>query len=217
MVTAAILSVINAALIFGGLFLLKKKVLGSATAETSQIQSEIDQISLKLEELVTFAPGYSSPKQLSTVEQQLGTESNELENEKIRLKEVESKLDVAQKNVEAKEGQQQDLKTSKEEDENKLRELMGSYQTISDESIALEKRLAASMKSLEAIISEVSVSDEHKAILNDLLETLTETSSRLRELLTEFQMVNERLTMLNQQFGDLEEEYTKLVEQQLGE
>jgi predicted nuclease with TOPRIM domain len=50
-----------------------------------------------------------------------------------------------------------------------------------------------------------------------LQSTVEEAGARLRDLLMEYQTVNERLNMLRQQHSDLEEEYTRLVEQQLGE
>jgi predicted nuclease with TOPRIM domain len=73
------------------------------------------------------------------------------------------------------------------------------------------------MKSLDAILSELNLTQDQRKHLSDLSETLTSAGGRLRELLTEYQTVKERLDMLTQQHADLEEEYTKLVEQQLGE
>ncbi len=215
--TGIIVSAVSALIILGSFVLMKRLAISSTGGEMALIEAEVTEIEKKLAELIQVSAAYGSPKQLEFFETHLASEASALEQEKGKLKEVEAKLDAAQKNVEGKEAHQQELKTAKEEDENKLRDLLANYQTLSDESIALEKRLAASMKSLESIIAESSVSDEQKQVLNDLLTTVTDASSRLRELLTEYQLVNERLSMLNQQFADLEEEYTKLVEQQLGE
>ncbi len=217
MVSALIIAILTSGLIVGATFVLKKRLITSSGSASASIQEEITAITRKLEELAQYAPAYTSRKQLENIEQQLTDESTQLEKEKIRLKEVETKLESAQKLVETKEGQQQETKSSREEDEQKLRELMAAYTDISSESIGLERKLAASLKNLETIVSEVKMTDDQKAVLNDLLNSLTEGSSRLRELLTEYQVVNERLEMLQQQHGDLEEEYTKLVEQQLGE
>lgn len=215
--SALIIAILTSGLIVGATFVLKKRLITSSGSASASIQEEITAITRKLEELAQYAPAYTSRKQLENIEQQLTDESTQLEKEKIRLKEVETKLESAQKLVETKEGQQQETKSSREEDEQKLRELMAAYTDISSESIGLERKLAASLKNLETIVSEVKMTDDQKAVLNDLLNSLTEGSSRLRELLTEYQVVNERLEMLQQQHGDLEEEYTKLVEQQLGE
>ena len=217
MVAAIIIALVCSGLSVGASIFLKKKIASSTGTESVTIQGEIDEVALKINELLQYAKGYISKKQLESVEQQLVDENTALDRKKARLKEVEAKLETAQKNVETKEGQQQETKSAKEEDETKLRELMAAYGDISSESIALERKLATSLKNLETIIAETKMTDIQKAVLNELLNTLTNGSSRLRELLTEYQVVNERLNMLSHQHNDLEEEYTKLVEQQLGE
>ena len=217
LVFAIVIGILTSGLSVAGAVFLKKQLASSAGTETEAIQLEINEVTKKLEELAGFAKGYASKKQLDNVEAQLQTERNNLSREKEKLKEVEAKLEGAQKSVETKEGQQQETKSAKEEDEQKLRELMAAYADISSESMALEKKLAASLKNLEVIITEVKMTDNQKAVLNDMLTALTDGSSRLRELLTEYQIVNERLNMLTGQHSELEEEYTKLVEQQLGE
>jgi chromosome segregation ATPase len=141
----------------------------------------------------------------------------DLENEKATLVTVEKKLASAQKEVEAKEFQQQEVKAAKEEDENKLAELLSNFKDLSSESIELEQKLAQSMKNLDKILSEINVTEDQRAVLNNLNDSLTSAGSLLRELITESEMVNERLKVLKEQHSDLEEEYTRLVEQQLGE
>jgi len=217
MIAAIVISLISSAVMILATFALSKKLAGNSGGGTEAIESEINQALAKIEQLLKFAPGYVSKGQLSAVETQLTEENANLGKEKENLKVVEAKLETAQKLVEEKEGQQQETKSSREDDENKLRELMATYTDISGESMALERKLAASLKNLETIMSEVPMTDDQKAVLSELLNALTEGSSRLRELITEYQVVNDRVTMLNQQHGDLEEEYTKLVEQQLGE
>ena len=63
----------------------------------------------------------------------------------------------------------------------------------------------------------IELTAEQQQVLEELSNTLTEAGSRMRDLLTDYAMVKERLDGLNGQHHDLEEEYTRLVEQQLGE
>lgn len=217
MTTAIIIALFTSAMILAVAFILSRKLASVSGSETAELQSEIDNKSARLEELASKAKNYASKKQLNSLEQLLKQEEINLAGEKDRLKEVETRLEDAQKMVEGKESEQQELKTAHSEDEKKLQELLSAYEQISSESMSLEKKLAASLKNLEAIIAEAVLNEDQKAILTNMLNTLTEGSSRLRELITEYQAVNERLTTLNQQHKDLEDEYTKLVEQQLGE
>ncbi|MCB0336767.1 MAG: hypothetical protein KDD62_10695, partial [Bdellovibrionales bacterium] len=142
---------------------------------------------------------------------------SDLEREKLSLKDIENKLDNSQKSVEQREIEQQDLKTSQETSEDKLQELMGSFASISEEATKLEAQLADALKALDNIQSTVEITPDQKATIDELTAALEEAGSLLRDLLMEYQALNERLEMLQTQHDDLEDEYTRLVEQQLGE
>lgn len=217
MVAAIIGSVISAGIMVGVLFLLRGKVAALGGAQTAGIQTEIEGLGERLAHAGGDVEKYASLKQLENVKRQLEEEKAALLHEKEQLTVTEGKLEKAQELVEKKEGLQQELKSSKEEDEKKLEELLSNYANYSTEAISLEKQLAASLKHLEGVMNQVPQTPEQKAILSQLMESLTSAGSRLRELVTEYQAIHERLEMLKQQHADLEDEYTKLVEQQLGD
>ena len=81
----------------------------------------------------------------------------------------------------------------------------------------LEQQLANSMKNLDQLMNDVQLSETQRALLDDLSSALSGAGERMRDLLTEYNTVHERLELLQQQHRDLEDEYTRLVEQQLGE
>jgi predicted nucleic acid-binding Zn-ribbon protein len=66
------------------------------------------------------------------------------------------------------------------------------------------------------MIVEMPMTADQKAVFQALSDTLSSASSRLRDLIIDYQGLNERLDNLKGQHADLENEYTKLVEQQLG-
>lgn len=203
--------------IFFAYNLLNKRSAVSVGKQRDQILAQIDEISGELEELIKYKDSYCAKGQYSTVSGRLEERQKDLENEKGALKELESRLDEAQTNVEGKESHQQELKSSREEDEVKLEELLTNYGEISSESISLEQKLAESLKNLDNISEEVELNDDQKALLEDLSMALGNAGENLRNLLMEYETVNERLSLLREQHEDLEDEYTKLVEQQLGE
>ena len=196
---------------------LNKRSAVSVGKQRDKLLADIGELSGELEDLLKYKDSYCAKGQYATVTKRLEERQKDLENEKAALKELESRLDEAQTNVEQKESHQQELKSSREEDEIKLEEILTSYSDISSESISLEQKLAQSLKNLDSISEEVELNDDQKAILEDLSSALSNAGENLRNLLMEFETVNERLTLLREQHEDLEDEYTKLVEQQLGE
>ena len=140
-----------------------------------------------------------------------------LESQRQTLKAIESKLAQAQKQIEEKEAYHQDLKTAKADEESKLKALLERYSTLSSEAIALEQQVAQSMKDLDSLMSTASLSPEQKAVFTSLSENLEAAGNRLRDLITEYETVHGRLKTLSDQLADLENEYTRLIEQQLGD
>jgi chromosome segregation ATPase len=211
-VVAAILST---AIVFGSLIVLQKRLFSSAGEEREALVAKIEaqdrHITKRLETLRTMG----SRAQFDSVVQQIQEIQATMQAEKAQLQEIEVKLEHAQREVEAKESAQQDVKSSKEEDEAKLADLMGRYSDISSESVMLEQSLASSLKHLDTILVELDLTDDQKSLLSHLADALVSAGGRLRDLITEYEAVNKRLSSLMMQHKDLEEEYTKLVEQQL--
>ncbi|MCB0310035.1 MAG: hypothetical protein KDD42_02290 [Bdellovibrionales bacterium] len=213
-VIAAVLSL--AIIVFSFLF-FRRKVTGSVSAQLGKLQSRVEEIDTRIENRIKQSGNYASKGQYDSLQKQFSSLKTDLEKEKDGLKALEPKLEACQKSVEEKESEQQELKSAKEEDEVALRQLLDGYESLSSESVQLEQQLAVSMKNLDSIMKEVDLTDEQKAVLEDLSNNLTNAGSTLRDLMMEYDTLNERLNMLQTQLEDLEEEYTKLVEKQLGE
>ncbi|MCB0352565.1 MAG: hypothetical protein KDD64_03545 [Bdellovibrionales bacterium] len=216
-----IVFLVTASLSAGALFAVFRHISNdgsdSSVADRDALMNEIRGADEEIKELLARSKSYCSRGQFETVSNQLTGLQSELEKEKKALADLEQQLDTAQTTVEEKEAHQQELKSSREEDEIKLEELLGNYAEISSESISLEQRLAQSMKNLDALSEEIELTEDQKAVLDELGSSLGKAGENLRNLLMEYETVNERLNLLREQHEDLEEEYTKLVEQQLGE
>lgn len=209
--------VISLTLIFGVLFFFRSRVQSTARKDVDTAQEQLGQQTTLLREQLQYVESYAPRSFFDQVQAQVEATRVDLTKETEGLKETESKLDKAQRDVEERETKHQEIKTAREEDEAKLAELIAQYDEKSGEAIALEHKLAASLKNLDVIMAEASTTPEVKAVFQDLSAALTSAGSQLRDLITEYNQLNERLQMLRSQHDDLEEEYTKLVEQQLGE
>lgn len=216
-IVALVLALIGSGAIFLFSRITEKRVLGGSKEAAAALLQQIADVSAKIHELAKFSSSYVSAESVGAFETRLNSVRGEINSEAQRLKEVETKLDTAQKSVEQRELEQQEIKSAKEHEEELLIELRQKYEEYSESAITLEQRLAQSLKNLDVIMSELTLTSEQKTTLEEFSNSLTAGGARLRDLLTEYQVVADRLKMLQQQHQDLESEYTKLVEQQLGD
>lgn len=217
MVLGIVIGAITATLIFGSMLFFRRLSVSSGGRESETYKKQIEDATRQVRELLASANNFVSRGQVDALSRQIQLLKTDLATEGRLLKEIEQKLETAQSNVEEREAGQQNVKTSRQEDEARLQELLTSYADIYAESISLEQSLAASLKSLDAIISELKLTDVQKEIFVELNNILTEAGARVRDLMMEYETTKQRLEMLRTQHTDLENEYAKLVEQQLGD
>lgn len=209
--------VLSVALVALSMFLLTRKASKGAGTEKDRYKAQVGQVLKEIKSLLGYKDSYVSKGQFDYIVGVLEKLRTDLGNEQKSLKDIESKLDGAQKSVEEKETAQQEVKSSNAEKEAKLESLMNSFSKVSNESVLLEKRIAESLKYLDSIKGELNLTDKEKGVLDELNNALTNSGANLRDLMMEYDAVSERLQSLQSQYTDLEEEYTRLVEKQLGE
>ncbi len=171
----------------------------------------------KINSLLEGNKDCASKLQLNTVTTQFNEVSRELSLEKEKLQGLEGELKVFQKKIDEKELIQQELKSSKEEDEKELEKLLAYYNGISEEARKTEKELADQILSLDKQRENSELTSSQSNFLENLNETLEESAENLRTLITEHEQMVNRLTEIKQQLEDLENEYLKLVNKQLSE
>lgn len=216
LVPALVSLAITLGLVMAGPIYFKRMTSRSVGAERSEYEKQIDALAREAIELLDSSSQFVSKKQIESVSSQIEAAKNEIGTEKQKLKDTEAKLGEAQKTVDLKETHHQQVKATKASDEELLVNLKATYESLSEQAAGLEKDIAESMRHLETIMAEVEMTSDQKQVLTNLNEGLTEASSRLRDLLMEYETVNTRLETLKGQHADLEGEYTRLVEQQLG-
>lgn len=212
-ITALILST---AVTYGILFFILRRLKVGTSAERDTLIEEIQALDTEIRAKLEVGDFLATKLQVDNLNRKLQEFQEAFSQERRSLERIESKLEVAQREVETKESQQQEIKSAKYENEAVLSNLLANYAEVSNESILLEQNLASSLKHLDSILNELELSQEARALLEALSEALSEAGSRLRDLITEYDGVKKRLDLMQQQHHDLEEEYTKLVEQQLG-
>jgi chromosome segregation ATPase len=202
--------------IAGAFFFLQKKILSNFQSQQKDFETKIKSEDTNLAAIIKSSSAYASRGQLDFLQKQIEDIKSEMVKEQDMLATIEKNLDIAQNSVEARESRQQELRSRSEDDEQAYEELLQHYNILSEQSIALDQKLAASLKRLDDLRENGEISEEESGALTDLSEVITQAGAKLRDLLTEYQKLSDRLSALKKQHHDLEEEYTKLVERQLG-
>lgn len=200
----------------GVIFLMRRQGAALSSTDWKELTDHITEYDGIIANIPQDSEGLASKSQVTTIGTQTQNFLTGLESQRALLKELESRLESANTQVIERERAQQELKSFKEEEEVKLLEVTANYQAIADKSIALEQELAESLKNLDVISKDVPMTDDQRAIFIALSEALSDTGTVLRDLIMDNQTSQERLSTLMAQRDELENEYTKLVEQQLG-
>lgn len=215
-IVAIVVLILSLGAIFGTFYWALQKTPSVDTTQSDQLLKKIAENESSIRTLLEKKEEFRSQGQMEAMQGELAQLQKTLTQEQQALAKLQETLEKAQHDIEEKELKQQNLKMSREADEEKLDELLSVYEEISTESISLEQRLAQSMKNLESILDEVSLTEAQREQLDNLNEAMNIAGNNLRALIMEYEGVNERLKALKTQHHDLEGEYTKLVEEQLG-
>jgi hypothetical protein len=206
---------INVGLLFGLYKLLGKKISNEFEKYVSTLKQKIDELDgellFKLKEIDNFA----TIEQLESVIQDSQKIKEEYINEKQVMASLEEKLDVCQKDIEAREAQHNDLKSIKESDEAILNDFLSQYSGAQSDFLILDQELAAIIKEFDLYINSTSQTEINEECQR-ISELVTEISSFFISLVDTYKTLNTRINGLLQQHFDLEEEFAKLIEKRLG-
>jgi chromosome segregation ATPase len=189
---------------------------GASDEAIAGLRSEAEALEGQMINLLSDINQQASKGQIQTLVAQTEKFIAALKEQHEKLQETEARLAKAQQEVIGRELSQQEIKTARQEDEQKLVEVMSNYQDFSSQSVALEHKLAQTLRSLDAMIAENPLNADQRALFQELSNALTTASAQLRDVIVDYQAVFERLEALRGQYADLEKEYTKLVDLQLG-
>lgn len=198
-----------------GLLLGKRLSGGESDEEIATLREESRILETKIIDLLAGEEELISKEQLAAIQAKAVEYKAMVESQRKARVEIEQKLTGAHADVIAREAAHQEMKAEKHDDEVTLQSVMSNYSDISTESVSLERRLAESLKTIDKMSTEISMTEDQRAIFEALSNALTNASAQLRDVIVAHQNVYERLEALRSQYTDLEAEYIKLVELQL--
>jgi chromosome segregation ATPase len=198
-----------------GLLLGKRLSGGESNEEVAALREEARLLETKIIDLLAAEEDLISNEQLAAIQRKAEDYRATVESQRKARVEIEQKLTSAHADVIAREAAHQEMKAEKRDDEVALQSVMSNYSDISTESVSLERRLAESLKTIDKMSAEISMTEDQRAVFEALSTALTNASAQLRDVIVAHQNVYERLEALRSQYTDLEAEYIKLVELQL--
>jgi chromosome segregation ATPase len=183
-------------------------------ADVGELESLVKSVQ---EELINFK--FNPVDFVSRAQYEYASESTErltkaIEVARAELRHVELELEATQIEVEKREVKIQDLKGAREEEAKLLYHISQEFALLHQEGENLRASLDNSLEHIQKMEQELSLTKAQAEELAKLQGVVTGTMDRLKELTVEGQEVERRLKVLSQQYRSLEEEYTKLVEQQ---
>ena len=198
-----------------GLLLGKRLSGGESNEEVAALREEARLLETKIIDLLAAEEDLISNEQLAAIQRKAEGYRATVESQRKARVEIERKLTSAHADVIAREAAHQEMKAEKRDDEVALQSVLSNYSDISTESLSLERRLAESLKTIDKMSTEISMTEDQRAVFDALSSALTNASAQLRDVIVAHQNVYERLEALRSQYTDLEAEYIKLVELQL--
>jgi chromosome segregation ATPase len=214
------LTVISALLVTGipvvAYILGKKMSPGASNEEMANLREQSRQLEEQLIEVLSEKDRFASKSQISSLMRQTESFLTTIAEQRSLLDTITQRLEKARVGVEERELAQQEARAMREEDEVVIAQVTSNYTHFSTESVTLEHTLADSLKTLDVMTSELQMTADQQAVFSELSNALTSASAQLRDVIVDYQNAHERLENLRSQHRDLEAEYSKLVEQQLG-
>jgi gas vesicle protein len=212
LIVAALLAIIGPLV---GYILGKRLGFQASDEEAAQLREESAQLEAKLVETLSNVDNFASKAQIAFIKTQSEAFQQAIREQQSTLSALVERVDKARVDVQARENELQELRAMSEEDQVAIIQSLASHNDSSAESLSLEQKLAESLRTVDAMASEIQMTTDQQAVFSELSNALTQASAQLRDVIIDYQCANERLTNLHSRFTDLENEYSKLVEEQL--
>jgi len=198
-----------------GVKILAKTQSSGASSKVSVLDEKIalitNSISIALEK---FEP-LSSASELESLDIKKETTLATLRDSENKLKALENALTKKQEEVNSAETSHNDLKRAKEASEILADEIVAKKSILEAEYQALEEELSQSLNQLEVLSSELNLTPQQQAGITKIENSLANSQKQLKILVHMYQQGSTRFTTLQDQYKDLEKEFTKLVEKEL--
>lgn len=194
---------------------LAAKSKAASSGEMAVEQKLIDQLDEALKAGVDYIQDMLPLSGALELEKEIADTREQVAAETKRLADLDAQLNRLQASVAEAETAHAELKRGKEDADKLAEEINNRKESLQLETKNLESELTNSQAQLQLLADEVSLTDEQKAALKTIEDSLTQGLNQLKNLVETYNVAATRFTNLELQYRELEKEYTKLVEKEL--
>jgi chromosome segregation ATPase len=217
LITSIILGIIFTSVLFGLTRFFNKKKGGAGTgSQIKESQDKIQQLDQSIESGLTYSEQMIPLEKLKLREQEIAELANQLSREREKLEKLDKQVESLQDTVETEETAHNELKKGKEEAAELAEEIRQNKNRLESEYEQLESELNKSLTEINTLSGEVELTAEQQAACDRVHSTLQNSILQLKTLSEIYSQASTRFSNLENQYLELEAEFTKLVEKELG-
>lgn len=210
-------AVFFSAAVFGLIqFYNARKKGAPVTGNLAALESEIASLGRRIEDALSYCDKMISLDEIMQKEQQITKLKADLQEEQEKLEKLDKQVENMQKAVEGEEAAHNSLKKGREEATTLAEELRSSQDQLRNEQKRLQTELEHSISELNVLNNEVELTAEQQAAFDQVYTTLQNAQDQVQMLSDVYAQAYSRFNNLESQYAELEREFTKLVEKELG-
>ena len=193
----------------------KASVTGSS-AEVKLIDSSIDALNKNIEAALSYANNLVPLSNYTELVKKSEEFENNLATERSKLELLDAKLAEIQKKVTIEEQNHSSLKKGREDAIDLATSIREKKSQLEAEQKRLNEELTNSRNQLDVLSNEMNLTPEQEIGLNQIKAALKNSQEQLGSLSQTYKQSSTRFATLHGQYSDLEKEFTKLIEKDLG-
>lgn len=205
----------------GACWLLVKVASKEITSDAGEKLTVVEHRIAELDEVFDKAVGYTeSLEPLSLAIERRNREQelkDNLNKELAKLAELEKRLATLQKQVEVAEESHNELKRGKEASAEVAKVIKERKKELELENDNIKKEVENSLDQISKLSTKKKLTPDQNAGTKIIFNSTTNASKQLDTLANSYSQASTRFLNLQNQFTDLEKEFTKLVEKELSE
>ena len=217
--TLLITAIVCGILYLGGMFLLSRMLkVRSGKSAGKDIEAIDDKIRLVDGAVTTTLPYIKEMVPLEDAQkkdQEIASFERQLAEEREKLGKLDKQVQGLQSTIEEEEGKHNELKKGKDVATELARDVRTNQDRLKAEFEHLENELSLSLAQVTALSGEITLTNEQQVGLQKIQNTLQLAQDHMNMLGDIYTQASTRFLNLENQYCELEKEFTKLVEREL--
>lgn len=216
-ISTIVLGIVFSGIVFALMKYFQKKKESTGSGENMVgIEGEIQSMSDTIERGLSYCRDMIPYSKLKSRKADIERFNQQLSEERGKLEKLDKQVESLQGTIEVEESSHNELKKGKEEAGELAEQLRMNKDQLEGEYTRLEAELSRSLTEVSALSSEIEMTSDQKIACDKVQAGLENARLQLSTLADIYTQASTRFTNLENQYQELEGEFTKLVEKELG-